>query len=372
MDDARPRRGTSRLQDIRSLARLELIFDTQMEAAQEFGYWQQGQNADVLEVFPAQRFIRVRPVVAPRPYHEAALGEVRRKDDVDFWVSLNRDFGVPWGPWGFNSGCGVEDVDRDEAVELGVMAEADEVKPVEKDFNEGLQAGVRDVEPGILAALERATGGVAAGGVLLPMRSPDLPRPRGGEIEVPDDVATRMAAAMGRTDEITGDFEDLDMMAPEAAAFVRGFEARVADERLEHLKVWTPGGRETWSRVGKPGEVESPLGEALRGRIASHNHPGAMPFSVEDIAKLATWEPAEIRAVAGGWIHAARPGRRRDPGETLLRWNILEEQAGAVALEEGRKMGDVDESWHAMATLTAVLLELDRLGLIRYKRILRR
>ncbi len=156
----------SDLRDIRSLARLQLIFDTQVEAAQEYGYWKQGQDPDILEVFPAQRFIRVRPVMAPRPYHEAALGEVRRKDDLQFWLSLNRDFGVPWGPWGFNSGCGVEDVDRDEAVELGVMREADEVRPVEREFNEGLEASIRDLGPDLAAALRRATGGTAAGGRL--------------------------------------------------------------------------------------------------------------------------------------------------------------------------------------------------------------
>lgn len=360
------------LQDIRSVARLELIFDTQTEAAQEYGYWQQGQDPDVLEVWPAQRFIRVRPVAAPRPYHEAALGEVRRKDDLEFWVGLNRDFGVPWGPWGFNSGCGVEDVDRDEAVELGVMAEEEEVRPVEREFNEGLQAGVREMGPEMLAALERVTGGLAAGGVLLPMRSPELPRPRGGEMEVPDDVAERMATAMRRTDEIAGDFEDLDVATPEAAALVRGFEARVGAERLEHLKVWTREGRETWSRVGQSDRVEGPPGEALRGRLLSHNHPTGLPFSIEDFAKLVAWRPAEMRAVAGPWLHVARPAEQLAPGAALARWRLLETQAAAVAREEARKLGGVEEGWHEMATLSAVLVELDSLGLVRYKRLQRR
>ena len=52
------------LTDLRSISRLQLIFDTQTEAANEHGYWKQGQDADILDVFPCQRFIRVRPVAA--------------------------------------------------------------------------------------------------------------------------------------------------------------------------------------------------------------------------------------------------------------------------------------------------------------------
>lgn len=163
----------SDLQDIRSIRRLELIFDTQIESAQEFGYWQQGQDPDILDVFPAQRFIRVRPVLSPRPYHEAALGEIRRKDDVRFWLSLNRDFNVIWGPWGYGSGCGVEDVDRDEAVAAGVLSDDTIVRPVPaRELNDGLSAGVRDLAGDISAALARAVRGTIADGRLNPDDSP--------------------------------------------------------------------------------------------------------------------------------------------------------------------------------------------------------
>lgn len=163
----------SDLTDIRSIRRLELVFDTVVEAAQEFGYWQQGQDPAILAVFPAQRFIRVRPVIAPRSYHQAALGEIRRKDDLQFWISLNRDFGVPWGPWGFGSGCGTEDVDRDEAIAEGVIKKGDCIKPVAKNFQDGLSAGIRDFDADIAAALARVTGGRSADGRLTPSPSND-------------------------------------------------------------------------------------------------------------------------------------------------------------------------------------------------------
>jgi len=169
----------SDLTDIRSIARQQLIFDTQTEAAQEYGYWKQGQDPAILDVFPAQQFIRVRPVQVPRAYHQAAEGTIRRKDDLKFWLSMNRDFGVPWGPWGFNSGMGVEDVDREEAIAAGVIREGDVVKPIEKDFNDGLSASVRDLDGGITAALKRITGGDVAGGrIVMPKSKAQISKPK--------------------------------------------------------------------------------------------------------------------------------------------------------------------------------------------------
>ena len=158
----------SDLTDIRSIRRLQLIFDTQVEAAQEYGYWRQGQDPAILKAFPAQRFIRVRPVLSPRAYHTANEGAIRRKDDTAFWLSMNLDFDVPWGPWGFGSGMGVEDVSREEAIAEGVIKKGDVVTPAAKDFNDSLSASTRDLDPDIVTALERSTGGTAADGRLTP------------------------------------------------------------------------------------------------------------------------------------------------------------------------------------------------------------
>lgn len=134
------------LRDLRGCRRLQLIFDTQTEQAASFAQWQEGQDPDVLDVYPCQRFVRVRPVHTPRPYHKAAIGEIRRKDDLAFWIGLNHDFGLPWGPWGFNSGCGVEDVDRDEAEALGVIKPTDKVRSLKKDFLDNLEESVRGLD----------------------------------------------------------------------------------------------------------------------------------------------------------------------------------------------------------------------------------
>jgi len=130
------------LTDLRSLRRLQLIFDTNVEAARSHAQWQEGQDEDLLWVWPAQRFVRVRPVGNPRIYHEDALGNVRRKDDLPYWLSLNPDFGVPYGPWGFESGCGVEDVDRDEAVKLGLISADERLQPQKQALNQHFAASV--------------------------------------------------------------------------------------------------------------------------------------------------------------------------------------------------------------------------------------
>ena len=192
------------LTDIRSIARLQLIFDTQVEAAQEHGFWLQGQDENILWVWPCYRFIRVRPVMIPRWYHAENEGVVKRKDDLEFWLSMNRDFGVPWGPWGFNSGMGVEDVLRDEAEALGVIGKGEIVHPIVKQFNERLSASVKDMDPGIAEALRRGTGGTVAGGRLVARervadtasRMPRLPG-RMEPVEVPARKAPASAKILG-------------------------------------------------------------------------------------------------------------------------------------------------------------------------------
>ena len=128
------------LTDIRSEARLRLIFDTNVRQAYGFGRWKQGQKPAVLRRFPAARLIRERGVKEPRSRHQEHLGEVLLKSDPR-WANFHnaRDIGgfeVPWGPYGFGSGVDQEDVTREEAIELGLPVE--EIKPLPGRLNDGL------------------------------------------------------------------------------------------------------------------------------------------------------------------------------------------------------------------------------------------
>jgi hypothetical protein len=143
----------TRTKDIASETRLNLIFDTQTQQAQSYGYYKQGQDPAILDAYPAQRFIRAEQRKVPRPLHKSNRNEVRRKDDMEFWLKMNDQsiggFGVPFGPWGFNSGMDVEDVRRDKAIQMGLIAKNEQVLPPDDTFNKGLKASA-DVEPEFL------------------------------------------------------------------------------------------------------------------------------------------------------------------------------------------------------------------------------
>lgn len=146
------------IKDIRSQKRLELIFDTKTRQAHDYGYWKQGQDPDILDEFPAQRFIRIQPVKEPRDYHIQFEDQVRLKSDVAFWTIVNQDFGVPWGPWGWGCGHDVEDVARDEAESLGLLTPDQAVEPATEQMNERLEASTQNLDPDLLDMLRTAFG----------------------------------------------------------------------------------------------------------------------------------------------------------------------------------------------------------------------
>ncbi|QJE95274.1 hypothetical protein [Luteolibacter luteus] len=142
------------LEDIRSVLRLRRIFNTYLRQAYGFGQWRQGMKPAVRRAFPSARFVRVRSVMDRRPLHAEHEGEVRLKTDLDWWAKYRNDpaiggFGVPWGPYGFHSGMGQEDVPREEARKSGVSvdgAEGQLEKPL-PELNEGLRVSIRGMGP---------------------------------------------------------------------------------------------------------------------------------------------------------------------------------------------------------------------------------
>jgi len=146
------------LRDITSERRLGLIFDVQTRQAKDFGDWQQGQDPDVLNEFPAQRFIREKPVKEPRQQHSIFEDQVALKTDLRFWLRINQDFGVPWGPWGWGCGHGVSDIDRTEAESLGLIQPGQTLTPATKDFNDQLESSAQGLDDDMLKVLQQAFG----------------------------------------------------------------------------------------------------------------------------------------------------------------------------------------------------------------------
>lgn len=158
------------LQDITSEARLDLIFRTQMAQARGYAFWKRGQNETILNAWPAQELVRVAPRVVPRDWESRwqeaggllAVGAngggrmVALKED-EIWVRLSR-FGVPWPPFDFNSGMGLRELDREEAISLGLLSGDEVLQSQEVNFDENLQASVSNLSDGFKGALKTLFG----------------------------------------------------------------------------------------------------------------------------------------------------------------------------------------------------------------------
>lgn len=145
-----PKGKEGTMEDLSSNARLDLITRVQTELAQGYGNWVAGMDPDVLVVFPCAELKRVESREVPRGTKEGypdkfwqhkwqGLGGrlyrgrmICRKDDPI--MSAISDFGVPYGPPGFNSGYEWEDVDVREARALGVLKAGETVTPQHRDF----------------------------------------------------------------------------------------------------------------------------------------------------------------------------------------------------------------------------------------------
>jgi hypothetical protein len=155
-------RTTGGLTDITSERRLGMIFDIKTQQASSFGYWKQGMNPDLLDEFPAARFIRIRDVKEPRLNHIRFENQVYLKTDPIWWLEINKDFGVPWKPFGWGCGHDIEDVDRDEAEKLRLIAPGQKLDtaPLKRfmNFNQNLQASAAGIEPELLEKMKQVFG----------------------------------------------------------------------------------------------------------------------------------------------------------------------------------------------------------------------
>jgi hypothetical protein len=124
-----------------------------------------GQKKTILNAFPAQELVRVAYRIQPRDwetrwgdaggeFHEGRM--VALKTD-DIWTRISR-FGTPWPPFDFNSGMGLKEIDREEAIRLELMTDEEDLEPIDQEFNDGLEASVRDLQPEFKEALKTIFG----------------------------------------------------------------------------------------------------------------------------------------------------------------------------------------------------------------------
>jgi hypothetical protein len=142
------------LEDITSIPRLGMIYDMQNNMATGYAQYKLDQNEGALALWPAQRLTpstaRVPRATWAERWREAGeqvgwegaiKGDFLALKTSPIWAALSR-FGTPWPPFDFGSTRELEDVERDEAVKVGLLKENEVLKPGVPDFNANLQASV--------------------------------------------------------------------------------------------------------------------------------------------------------------------------------------------------------------------------------------
>lgn len=160
-----PEGDSDELTDLASRRRLELIHDFQTEDAIEGARWKAAQDPDLLDAFPAQELIRVEGRQEPRDWAarwSEAGGRffggrmIARKDDP-IWERISR-FGRPWPPFDFGSGMGLQDIEREEAIALGLIQDDDEVASQDVAFNDQLEASLPPGSESLLEGFQEIFG----------------------------------------------------------------------------------------------------------------------------------------------------------------------------------------------------------------------
>lgn len=304
------------LKDITSERRLGLVFDTQTTQAGSYAFYKQGQNADVINEFPAMRFIRVVDVKEPRQSHEQYQDQVYLKNDPIWSTRINQDFNVPWAPFGWGCGHDTEDVDRDESDKMGLTQPDERIEPETKHFNENLQASALNLAPELLQKLYEAFG---------------------DKIEIGDDVI-RWTGQDEEEPEVQSQLEKNLAAEEDLLRQRRGTEKLVALDQ---------GGKVIYQREGFKSSVRPEPGQVPEDSIVTHNHPSGAGFSSEDIASAVRLNLSQVRAVGnrqgnftyvldrppGGWPKDAAARYTA----LLARWrqiDILKVKAGNMTAEE--------------------------------------
>ena len=157
------------LTDLSSEKRIHLQVQMNVDFARGYGTWAQGMDDDVLNEFPAQRFT---DSVAEHPrdwdwwesrWEDAGLPVLDSGEQVALktdpgWALLSI-FGLPYPPFAWGSTRDLEDVDRDEAEDLGLLAPTERLTGQRRPFAEGMQALIPTPANSLMHAILRAMPG---------------------------------------------------------------------------------------------------------------------------------------------------------------------------------------------------------------------
>lgn len=183
------------LRDHTSKTRLDLILQQNVRAARGYGKWAADMHPDTLDLWPAQELVRVMSRRNPRGDWKRRWAEAGGRlyggrmialKTSPVWTNLSR-FGVPYPPYDYGSGMGVMDIDRDQAVKLGLIGETDPLTPEPVPFPETSEFSLPDLAamPELQASILKVFG--------------DGARFDAGILSMPTSVAVAGAAGSART-----------------------------------------------------------------------------------------------------------------------------------------------------------------------------
>ncbi|MEI6655351.1 MAG: hypothetical protein WCP45_11325 [Verrucomicrobiota bacterium] len=147
------------LRDMKSSARLGLIWDMNLAQAQGFAKWKAGMDPDMLAAAPAQELIRIKPRREIRDWPLVWAehgGTFHGEPGTDYPYAPGRmvavktspilrhisRFGTPWPPFDWGSGMGLKTILRAEAERLRLISPEDIIQPLDIPFNDSLQASL--------------------------------------------------------------------------------------------------------------------------------------------------------------------------------------------------------------------------------------
>ena len=128
--------------------RLNVTLQTNVQMAQGYGQFIQGQDPAVLDLYPAQELYRAQARKVPRNWNarwsQAAASRPRRRTagfvalkNTPIWTAISR-FGTPYPPFDFNSGMRVRNVARSAAMASGLIDRDTRITPEDRGFNKDL------------------------------------------------------------------------------------------------------------------------------------------------------------------------------------------------------------------------------------------
>lgn len=153
------------IQDLSSDGRINLQIRMNVESAQGYAQFLQGQSAGAIDAFPAQELFRAEDREEPRNWPTRWMqaggqifnGRMIALKNDPIWSAISA-FENPFPPFDYNSGMWVRDVSREEAIALGLLGENETIAPVVADYNAGLEASVKNVDPELLRTLQQNFG----------------------------------------------------------------------------------------------------------------------------------------------------------------------------------------------------------------------